>query len=316
MNPFSNLGERAGNAAPMGGANQPIMPGRILYADGDGLAYYCAGSDETAPERAIANLRDKLAAAQVAARAERVVICTTPSGSNKGDRYAIARVKPYQGQRSNSRRPQNWALLRSLVTESKLYPVELADNAEADDLFAMHGWRDPNNTVILTQDKDMRMVAGWHLDWAMHTMFFLPPGVQAVRHYDKWYGWYWFWLQMLQGDTADNIPGLPKYRNDKGNLALCGEKTAERLLDPVRDSNVNTAFAVLDLYRGFYGADAEVNLLEQACLLWMRPNPTDYLSCLSEVGPLFPLRSLLGPAARVITERVKEAHIVPATEDD
>ncbi len=315
MNPFANLGDLAGTAAPMGGANQPIMPGRILYADGDGLAYYCAGSDETSPDRALANLRDKLAAAKVAARAEHVVICTTASGSNKGDRYAIATVKPYQGQRSSSRRPNNWGLLRRHVTEPTLYPVELTRDAEADDLFAYRGFRDPGNTVILTQDKDMRMVPGWHLDWNTHTMFYLPPGVQSARHNDKWYGWHWFWLQMLQGDTADNIPGLPKYRNDKGNLALCGEKTAEKLLDETKNSNVETAMLVLQLYRGFYGAEAEVNLLEQACLLWMRPNPTDYLSCLSDAGPLYPLRSFLGPAAKVITNRVKEAQIAPAQDD-
>lgn len=299
----------------MGGGVSGIMPGRTLYADGDGLAYYCSGSDETAPDRAVANLRDKLNAAKIAAGAEHVVILTTAPGSHKGHRYAIARVKPYQGQRSNARRPKNWELLRSYVTESRLFPVELAHFSEADDLFAFRASINPSLSVILTQDKDMRMVPGWHLDWMTHTMHFLEPTAYKARFNDKWYGWHWFWLQMLQGDQADNIPGLPRFREfDKSPLKLCGEKTAEKLLADCT-MNVEAALKVRTLYQSYYGAEADVNLLEQACLLWMRPNPHDYLSCLDSDGPLYPLRSFMGAAAAQIHERVKEATIAP-TQDD
>jgi DNA polymerase-1 len=312
---IASLGKRASALSPMGGVSGSIMPERVLYADGDGLAYYCAGSDETSPDRAVANLRDKLNAAKLVSQAGRVQILSTASGSDKGKRYAIARAKPYQGQRVNSRRPKNWELLRSYVTEPRLFPVFTTGIAEADDLFAEFGFRDPHNTVILTQDKDMRMVPGWHLDWNTHTMFFLEPTTYKVRHNDKWYGWHWFWLQMLQGDTADNIPGLPKYRpSEKAAFKLCGEKTAEKLLDDCT-TNIQAAIAVLNLYKSYYGADAEVNMLEQACLLWMRPHPADYFSCLSQHGPLFPLRPSFVEAAKVIEERVKEADIAPAQDD-
>jgi hypothetical protein len=120
---------------------------------------------------------------------------------------------------------------------------------------------------------------------------------------------------MLQGDTADNIPGLPKYRpSEKAAFKLCGEKTAEKLLDDCT-TNIQAAIAVLNLYKSYYGADAEVNMLEQACLLWMRPHPADYFSCLSQHGPLFPLRPSFVEAAKVIEERVKEADIAPAQDD-
>jgi DNA polymerase-1 len=184
--------------------------------------------------------------------------------------------------------------------------------AEADDLFAFYGTRAPEATVILTQDKDMRMVPGWHLDWNTHTMFYLDPNEFKVRHGDKWYGRYWFWLQMLQGDTADFIPGLPKFRlSEKESFRLCGEKTAEKLLDHCL-SNEDAASMVLTLYRSCYGDRAEVELLEQACLLWMRPYPEDYLSCLSHLGPLNCLRSKLTDAAAEIVQRVKDADIAPA----
>jgi len=103
---------------------------------------------------------------------------------------------------------------------------------------------------------------------------------------DKVYGRKWFWLQMLHGDTADNIPGLPKYKNAKGALALCGPATAEKLLaDCVNNTQAFSVVALL--YQGFYGEDWWVNMLEQAVLLWMRNDKNSSpLNVLAEGNPL------------------------------
>jgi hypothetical protein len=43
---------------------------------------------------------------------------------------------------------------------------------------------------------------------------------------------------------------------------------------------------VLELYRGYWGERAEVALLEQAILLWLRRIPGNVFDCMESGGPL------------------------------
>lgn len=285
---------QAAEASPMNQAQQPLVAGRTLLADGDGLCYYCAGNDETAPGTARHNMLEKLEAARRASGAEDVMILLTARGSHKGHRYAIARAKPYQGQRRDHK-PNNWQFLRDTLETGQLpghiRVVQTAD-AEADDLFARYALGHPD-CVIYTQDKDMRMVPGVHLDWLTHVMITLQPGAWAHSVNDKLYGRKWFWMQMLQGDQADNIPGLPKYATTdakgKPALKLVGEKTAAVLLEDVH-TDMGACLQVSELYRGFYKDAWMAAMLEQACLLWMRNDQAGHLFNVAQPGnPLAPL---------------------------
>lgn len=268
----------------------PIICNRTLLVDGDGLAYYCGGNDDTEPGEARANLIAKLESAKRACGAERVLILLTASGSIKGHRYAIATVKPYQGQRANNRRPKNWRYLRDLLESGSVsgFPVETTYTAEADDLFSKHCYAAPNDYVIYTQDKDMRMIPGWHLDWVEHRLFYLAPNVFSMERNGKVYGRKWFWLQMLHGDTADNIPGLPKYKtvNAKGEEVLkpVGDVTANKMLDGLDEDE--TRDLVYLLYEGYYGEGWFTHVAEQAVLLWMRQKPDYWDDALGPFGPL------------------------------
>lgn len=264
----------------------PVLHGRCLYLDGDGLAYYCAGNDSTLLGEAKERTRDKVDGMRRVCGASDHRILLTASGSHKGYRYAVARVKPYQGQRANSRRPANWRALRDLLTDGAFGTTAITATAEADDLFGHHGHADPLRTVIGTQDKDMRMVPGWHMDWQDHTMFFLPPGTYDAVHNDKQYGEKWFWLQCLHGDTADFIPGLPWYKDSKGKLKRCGEATAADMLAPAT-TREEAACIVHNAYESYYGKRAVVELLEQAVLLWMRRDAgSHWLDCARPGGPM------------------------------
>lgn len=269
MDRLAELQAKAGQLAPMGaGASAPILHGRTLYLDADGLAYYCAGNDETLLGEARERTATKIATMQRASQAGNVVLLLTGSGSHKGYRYAVARVKAYQGTRASSRRPANWKGLRDLLEQGVLGVPQIDFDREADDRFAQYGHADPENTVIGTQDKDMRMVPGWHIDWVDNRMRYLAPGVYDSVMNDKQYGIKWFWLQMLHGDTADNIPGLPLAKvNNK--LVKVGEVTAGKMLAGTQ-SNRDAARAVYDAYHSYYGERALVEMLEQAVLLWMR----------------------------------------------
>ena len=298
-NPFASAIARTAADSPMGGVSVPVVRSRILLVDGDGLAYYCAGKDDSDAGLARAALRDKVSSAARIVGAERIIVLLTASGSHKGHRYAIARVKPYQGQRANSRRPTNWRALRDYM-ESPEFPFEVESTqlAEADDLFGMYAYRQPDSVVIYTQDKDMRMLPGMHLDWVNHRAYTVPHylyiddnsnslevfATDSIFN-EKQYGPKWFWLQMLHGDAADNIPGLPKYLDSSGKLKPVGEVTAGKLLSASHGFGEYSE-CVAHYYRGYYGDRWLVEMMEQACLLWMRRVPEDWDDCMNPGGPL------------------------------
>lgn len=299
MNPFTNAIAAVAAASPMASNSVPILRSRILLVDGDGLAYYCAGNDDTSAGEARANLVDKVKSAAHIVGAARIIVLLTQSGSHKGHRYAIASVKPYQGQRANSRRPKNWSALRDYMELDEHFPfeVEKSVTAEADDLFGWWAYNQPDDVVIYTQDKDMRMLPGMHLDWVSHRAHTVPYELtmhrDGYRMYnvvakdsvfnEKQYGPKWFWLQMLHGDTADNIPGLPKYVVD-GKAKAIGEVTAGKMLADLQPTYQRDM--VVTLYKSYYADRWLVEMMEQACLLWMRRVPEHWDDCMNPGGPL------------------------------
>lgn len=266
----------------------PAVAGRVLLVDGDGLAYYCAGNDSTDTGRARRNVIDKIADAKRAAAAEEVRVLLTAAGSHKGYRYAVARAKPYQGNRKGGRRPKNWHYLRQLM-EAGLpgYHTEITADAEADDLFGRYSLMlGHENVVHHTDDKDMRMVPGLHVDWHSMRLTKVLPDTWESRWDDLVFGRKWFWLQMLHGDGADYIPGLPKCVVE-GKVKLCGPKTAEQLL--AGTNHEEGAFNIVSSqYRAFYKDAWAPAFLEQAVLLWMRRDMrSSAFDCLNpEYGPL------------------------------
>lgn len=304
-NPFGKAIASVALASPMGAV--PVTPNRMLLVDGDGLAYYCAGNDDTDIGTARFNLAAKIRSAATLIGADRVLVLLTTSGSHKGHRYAIARVKPYQGQRTNSKRPKNWQGLRDYM-EGDEFPFDVDSTivAEADDLFGWYSYLYPDDVVILTQDKDMRMIPGLHLDWVTNRQHIVKPNEDSVFN-DKQYGIKWFWLQMLHGDTADNIPGLPKYVVD-GKAKPVGEVTAGKILA----GKDNLGYAVATVYQSYYGERWLVEMLEQACLLWMRRNPENWCDCAQEHGPMYQFTNdYLWPSSYAeIEQRVREADAI------
>lgn len=321
--PFAAAIAAAAAGAPMSNGEVTVVAGRLLLADGDGLCYYCAGDDETSPGEARSRLLEKLAAAKRASGSDRVLVLLTGRGSHKGYRYAVARAKPYQGQRENARRPKNWQYLREFLEqyEGELFEVEETQIAEADDLFARYASVHPD-CVIYTQDKDMRMVPGWHLNWLTHIMFKLGKEFR-VEADDKVWGRSWFWSQMLHGDTADNIPGLPWYTDgritksgpNKGKETQhkCGEANKVVVQDlPKMSSDMGALLLLQPLYRSCYGDRWLVELLEQGILLWMRNDAGS--SPLNVTAPGNPLAAItthqLWPSARSeVLQRIAEAMV-------
>ncbi|KVE35696.1 hypothetical protein [Burkholderia sp. BDU5] len=283
-----------------------VVSERTVHVDGDYLAYRCAGSDECPPGIARKNVRDKVDALREMSGARRALVHLSMPGGNKGERYLIATIKPYQGQRTHSKRPANWDMLRAYLEthDPKLNPafaVARWSDREADDGFAVasYGARDPSHEcAIASPDKDMRMLAGLHIDFHDYTLTIVPKGTyELLGPYNGLvYGHKWFWLQTLMGDTADHIPGLPKAEGK-----LCGEKTAEKYL---KGTTCNEeAFEVVSrLYEGTYGDEWADRFVEQAALLWLRGGDKALLHDFIRVVPLTPE---IEAAAKRLNKRVR-----------
>ena len=96
-----------------------------------------------------------------------------------------------------------------------------SDNSEADDvvsIWATEAMDAGIHCVIAHIDKDIDQIKGWHYSFTKKTLYEITE--------DE--GWYKMCIQMLTGDSTDNIQGL------KG----IGPKKAEKLLADVRQPDM------------------------------------------------------------------------------
>lgn len=311
------IAEAAGDAAPINFTAQEIVPGRWLLVDGDYLVYFCSGNNETPIGDARTRLMQKLYDMRIAAGAEKVVLHLTATGSHKGWRYVIATQQPYQDNRGGSTRPKNWDLLRDFVESYKgaAFTPKIWGTREADDGICLHQNLLPlGRAVVAMKDKDSQMFTGYiRLDWDTYEL------TEVLKHtYEQetstgtMLGTKWFWVQLLAGDGADHIPGLPQIRSHTGKMVQCGMARAKNALCMTYDDS--SAFDVVcKHYAHFYREAWADRLVEQMGLLWMRTDKdADILDFLSVV-PDTKYGSDVEAAAQRLRLRVKEA--IDATPD-
>jgi hypothetical protein len=255
------------------------LSGKIdeLLVDADGICYFCAGSATTTPGQALINVQEKLKAVETVAGCKATLVATHED-SPKGNRYFLASIQPYQGRRHSGGKPKNWAFLRQRMMHGDFgRKLEVETYAEADDWCSA---RAGPRVALHYQDKDFRMNPGWHITWKDYALVYVPEGTWELEHNGLVYGEKWFWLQMIQGDGADNIPGIEA---PVGKKMGPGPKTAEKWLAGLdRDAAIARVVAG---YEERYGDDWRPRLLEQGQLLWMRKQPLDDL-CVVRNGPL------------------------------
>jgi DNA polymerase-1 len=266
---------------------------RAVHVDGDYLAYFAAGGDGMPVGTARQVCADRIEAFREMSGSAKAIVHLTLSGSTKGERYLAATVKPYQGQRHKGSRPKNWGALRDYMESADhiRFSRKLWLDREADDGVALASFssRDPINEVaIATKDKDFRMFAGRHLCWDSYTEVLVPPDAYEVLgeigpaddREEVVFGHKWFWLQMLQGDTADNIPGVPLLYGVK-----CGPTRAATALAGTT-CNREAYDVVSRAYHAHYGDGWSDRMAEQACLLWMRNDADAAVDNFLQIAPL------------------------------
>ncbi len=187
--------------------------------------------------------------------ADRVIVPVTFLSSNRSFRKELINDK-YKANREGTREPAH-------LVDCKQYMVTngaiVVDPFEADDLIGISATiakKGGAGYVTASIDKDLQMIDG--LYYHIHKKELSEISIHE--------GLYNFALQVLQGDTADNIEGL------RG----VGPKTAVKLLAPF--SKDNTDIPIADFYNGImqlvYNAYKKKgkgikDLIETARQLWI-----------------------------------------------
>jgi 5'-3' exonuclease len=166
-------------------------------------------------------------------------------------RYDLATIKPYKGNRDKSHKPKYYKEIKDyLVAHWNAIEVH---GMEADDAIGIEQFDNPDKyTVIVSTDKDMDMIPGWHFNWVKNELYY-----QTINEANLF-----LFYQMLVGDTVDNIQGINKIGPVRANKII---EENGRDLDKVRD-------AVKALYQQQYGEEWEKAYYEIANLLWIRRN--------------------------------------------
>ena len=206
---------------------QPVQ-GRVAHIDADFMCYMVSAEtkDELEGLKPRKTLDDMKYNAQRGleyqmkmAGATSYVAHITPSASNKGNRDLLALTKGYQDNRKDKAKPEHLQAIRAYIGEylpSMVHLDQEADDGMTQANYAAIAKGERELSVIMSKDKDLRMAPGLHYDFDDETVIDVDDAFGSIwvdrsKSTAKVLGWgtAFFWAQLLMGDTADNISGLP-----------------------------------------------------------------------------------------------------------
>lgn len=264
--------------------NRPeVVKGRVCHIDADFLAYQVAAFDDVSIEDMQKNCIASTEKIRLLSGSETTILHLTPKGSDKGGRWDAALLKEYQGNRKDKPKPKYLHLIRDWM-HSHLGAI-YHDHCEADDGMSMAQYKaiakgERNLSIIATKDKDLTMVSGLMLDWDTGEITDTPDDFGWIKiklmsdgktKKVVGRGWKFFWAQMLMGDSADNISGLPKCCTlkylPKGTPKPCGPVLTFDILDPIT-TNKEAFETVRELYKDYGMAVGYKNWRDGSEVLW------------------------------------------------
>ena len=130
--------------------------------------------------------------------------------TGKGNfRNDIAVTAPYKGNRKDAEKPKHYKLIRDYLVYS--WDAVIWQGMEADDAIAIEATELDGEGVIVSLDKDLDQVVGWHYNFVKDNLYYID---QETADFN-------FYKQFLVGDAVDNIKGVYGI----------GPKKAEKLLE-------------------------------------------------------------------------------------
>lgn len=213
-------------------------------------------------------------------------------------RYARAKTVGYKSGRKNMQRPHYYAPLKEWLKGE--YDVQIATGQEADDLVMIRHHEEPHS-IIIAQDKDFWASGRTIYNPVTDTLIEEDAGAVGALVFEnkklKGTGIIWFYAQMLLGDTADSIPGIPGYGPAKTFHALKSCATEQELARAVQQVYVTQLAKEYNSYQ-----EIDARFKEIADLLWIRTKHGEVKSELLE--PL--LEDYIGLYTTLISEKENE----------
>jgi len=172
-------------------------------------------------------------------------------------RDSMAVTHEYKGNRKDTPKPYYLKDVRKYYLDN--FNTYLIEGTEADDqlgiehysMFEMFGGEDDCPSILVSIDKDLKMIPGWNYDFVKEELTWI----------DEFEGIKWFYTQLLTGDTTDNIKGIHKL----------GIKTAQKLLkDCTTEKDMFRVCGLAYACAPDMEPDPESRLIENAHLLWIQ----------------------------------------------
>lgn len=180
-------------------------------------------------------------------------------GEDTNWRYDIATLAPYKGNRT-APKPFWLEEIRNYLLDT--WEGVGISGKEADDHIATRAFESSKPCVIVSPDKDLDQIPGLHWNYAKNVEYEIFPYEAS----------FFFWQQVLSGDTADNIKGCWKIGAKKAT-ELVEQWLSEEALSPEE-----IWIRVVGVYEDsmglkscpYAGMPADLVALENARLVWMQ----------------------------------------------
>jgi len=169
------------------------------------------------------------------------------SGSNNF-RYKV--YPEYKRRRKDVQRPKWEKVVKQHLVDH--WQANWSDGCEADDMLGVRSMlyqkqEDGNVPIIVTTDKDLKMIPGRHYNPVKQEEFFIS-NEEAM---------YNFQYQLIVGDATDGILGVSRYGKIKAKKLLDSYHTVEDRFDAIRD---------------LYSCDEEMLMNGQCLWIWRKMN--------------------------------------------
>lgn len=127
--------------------------------------------------------------------------------------YAV--TTPYKGNRKGTEKPVHYELLREYLRTA--WGATINEGIEADDMLAIRQTELGDDSVIVTLDKDLNQVVGWHYNFVKKSKYYITEEEGLLN----------FYKQFLTGDKVDNIVGVKGIGEVKADKLLRDKTEAE-----------------------------------------------------------------------------------------
>lgn len=234
----------------------------ITILDTDSIIYgsCCVLQEDDPVEYALHNVKQSLLRVKEGTEADQLIPVVSGKGNFRHDIYP-----EYKANRRDQVRPQYLKEARQYVIDH--WDGMFVDGLEADDVcgIMVYTMKDTDDRVVLAHiDKDLDMLEGHHFNYKTGDSYYIEED-EAYRK---------FHLQMLTGDTSDNIPGLYKLTGKKAMPKV--KAPLEEMSDPKDMWNY-----VVDVYKEKTEPEAwedvRATLNITAKLLWIKRDEQEEL---------------------------------------